>query len=75
MQTMTNVTFRVYIDRYCDNCSTIHPFPTDRIIKYMVETASNCVTVAHKKAVRTLNVEGRGRPLYQYHTERDTVQI
>lgn len=70
---MTNVTFKVYIDKHCNKCNEIHPFPTDRIIRYMVPTSKDSLKIAHSKAVKQLEEEGRGRPLYQFHNERNLI--
>ena len=68
---MFKVKFRVYVERLCFKCKTVHQHPTHRYIFYMGDgKVTEVVQNGHKYACSILNRDGNNlRPLFQYTYE------
>ena len=65
------VKYRVFVNKYCQNCSEIHPHPTTRYITYNSEgEVKQILQASHKHAAKLLETEGTNcRPYFQYYVE------
>ena len=72
------IKFRVYVEKHCKGCDTVHPQPTHRYIFHQAQgTADDVRARAHAFAVNLLDQENKAagmnsmkhRPLWQYDIE------